>query len=608
MYHKLMDMTPGATSDEFELQRLHSQAKSSDSLPVHTPHSPPNELDVVQKQEQSNRTKAHTFSHSYKTRRDWDKSSVKAPSCVTFDSTDDLYVKYPNVIDIEKPLGTSSGVREIGNTSSHLSESSSQDLINHSPQSRTKESADQSNHDASPTSGQKSLLPAISLNLEDSDHSNNLSMRYHESESDTLAKKACISQMNQLHRHKVLSYSFKEIAAPNVNPYTPMNVLARNAVPFDAASESSHEPSIVVSQPTVPSSNGRRNYFTLSNSLLFLLVVWAVCSVYFVVYGTSWSFNNHLKTLSASRKQELVEELSLTYAAVFEEKLPLLETTPSPILRGLVYNPPSSNLPECGLRRADVARDLERISTTTTRLKTYGTQCNQASYILDAILDHRFNLTLSLGIWLSADWNSNRDQIATAKSILKKHSLDMIDSIIVGSGVLRNEALDESSLIDYITDIKDFVALNKLSISVGTAESPEYLTTSLVDTCDIVGIRLQPFLSGIPSHEATSWAIKKFEETRKEFDNGHAKFIISEIGWPYEGGTFRQAKASPKEAQIFLDSWVCKQAKEDYYYFEAFDEPWKRIFNTDGNHWESEWGLFSYQRQEKSNLTLPSCN
>lgn len=42
--------------------------------------------------------------------------------------------------------------------------------------------------------------------------------------------------------------------------------------------------------------------------------------------------------------------------------------------------------------------------------------------------------------------------------------------------------------------------------------------------------------------------------------------------------------------------------------FEAFDEPWKVIYNTPTDGWETDWGLMDSDRNLKSGLTIPDCD
>jgi len=41
--------------------------------------------------------------------------------------------------------------------------------------------------------------------------------------------------------------------------------------------------------------------------------------------------------------------------------------------------------------------------------------------------------------------------------------------------------------------------------------------------------------------------------------------------------------------------------------FEAFDEPWKAIYNTPGKQWEDKWGLMDPGRNLKPGLKIPDC-
>lgn len=95
-----------------------------------------------------------------------------------------------------------------------------------------------------------------------------------------------------------------------------------------------------------------------------------------------------------------------------------------------------------------------------------------------------------------------------------------------------------------------------------------------------------------------------------EWDVVPSQIIISEVGWPSGGGKIRGAEAGIKEMQTLLTDWVCSKEKTEdvgWYWFEAFDEPWKEVFNTLNERWETQWGLFSINRRLKSGIHLPDC-
>jgi hypothetical protein len=45
----------------------------------------------------------------------------------------------------------------------------------------------------------------------------------------------------------------------------------------------------------------------------------------------------------------------------------------------------------------------------------------------------------------------------------------------------------------------------------------------------------------------------------------------------------------------------------NYFWFEAFDEPWKHRFDTALNKWEPYWGLMDVNRNLKKGLVIPDC-
>lgn len=60
-----------------------------------------------------------------------------------------------------------------------------------------------------------------------------------------------------------------------------------------------------------------------------------------------------------------------------------------------------------------------------------------------------------------------------------------------------------------------------------------------------------------------------------------------------------------------MGGWVCESLanKTTYFWFEAFDEPWKVKFDDPetGNFWEPHWGLLDVNRALKVGLVVPDC-
>lgn len=95
-----------------------------------------------------------------------------------------------------------------------------------------------------------------------------------------------------------------------------------------------------------------------------------------------------------------------------------------------------------------------------------------------------------------------------------------------------------------------------------------------------------------------------------KWNNIPSKILISEVGWPSGGGRIGGSFAGMDELQLLLNDWVCSEEGTDnigWYWFEAFDEPWKSIYHNGDDKWETQWGLFTSNRMLKDGIKLPDC-
>lgn len=282
-----------------------------------------------------------------------------------------------------------------------------------------------------------------------------------------------------------------------------------------------------------------------------------------------------------------------------------------PIFYGVAYGPSNSMEPLCGVSKRDIELDLATLSTVTSRLRTYGMQCNQTRLILQTIQEMGLNMTLAMGVWISLVDSLNESQMSEMKRLLEEFPRGVFDSIYIGNEVLFREEKTSTSLSEYINEARAYV--NKLGyndLPVGTSEQASFIDKTLLKNCDLVGVNIHPFFSGENSETATKWVFDflKYQIEPLNEENG-AELVITEIGWPYKGGSYKASVANSTNFSSFLNEWVCEAYKKDYawYYFEGFDEPWKTIFYEDKNSWETEWGIFTKERKPKQNVKIPRC-
>ncbi|KAL1971001.1 hypothetical protein VTN77DRAFT_2835 [Rasamsonia byssochlamydoides] len=301
------------------------------------------------------------------------------------------------------------------------------------------------------------------------------------------------------------------------------------------------------------------------------------------------------------------------------------------VFPGMDYTPWGVQYPLCLQYPPDqnnVTRDLAVLSQLTNTVRLYGTDCNQTEMVLHAI--DRLQLTdmkLWLGVWIDNNATTNDRQLQQLFKVIDETS----DKSIFQGAIIGNEALyragpdiqsAEQNLIGYIEMVRGNFTQRKLNIPVATSDLGDNWNAELVQASDLVMANVHPFFGGVPVDQAAGWTWDFFQQHDVSLTKGtNKKSIISEVGWPSGGGndcgtdvTCPNSQAGSvagiDEMNQFLSEWVCQALSNgtQYFWFEAFDEPWKVIYNTPGKDWEDKWGLMDAGRNLKPGLKIPDCN
>jgi exo-beta-1,3-glucanase (GH17 family) len=278
---------------------------------------------------------------------------------------------------------------------------------------------------------------------------------------------------------------------------------------------------------------------------------------------------------------------------------------------GINYSPLNALYPNCGVTQRDVILDIAVLSQLTNRVRLYGTDCNQAALTLNAIQALEVDMTVSLGVWVGEPLDVTLRQLSDMRDILNEYPRHLINSILVGNEVLFRGDLSADKLIGYIDYVREYLRQHNISdIPVGTSEIGSKWTGELAQHVDILAANIHPFFGGVDVHDSTKWTYDFLlrEVTGSVVSPANLTYVISEVGWPSGGGALQGAVAGINEMQIFLDKWLCNNQDTDvgWYWFEAFDEPWKERWNTDEAKWETQWGLFTSDRKLKG-IVIPAC-
>ncbi|KAI5965583.1 btgC [Candida pseudojiufengensis] len=345
--------------------------------------------------------------------------------------------------------------------------------------------------------------------------------------------------------------------------------------------------------------NSVNHYFQNKNNLPHLREL----AEKYLKSNNKFDFGNHYNTIDGLNEDVKKDS----------EVVSLMSTVSNVMFHGIAYSPINALEPYCGFAKHDAMLDLAKLSTVTTRIRTYGMQCDQADLVLDAIDHMNLNMTLAMGVWIGSDDEVNKQQMNLMKKVVARlpEPSRLINSIFIGNEVLFREDKTENELIEYILDAKNYLKMMHIDdIAVGTSEIGSLISSNLLKNCDVVGANIHPFFGGVSVEGATKWTLDFLEYQIKPYNQGiNTHIIITEVGWPKGGGSYKKANATTENLKSFISDFLCimRNIPIEYYFFEAFDEPWKQIFWSPNQKWETEWGIFNSDRSNKFSLQNLGC-
>ncbi|RKF56035.1 putative glucan endo-1,3-beta-glucosidase btgC [Erysiphe neolycopersici] len=287
------------------------------------------------------------------------------------------------------------------------------------------------------------------------------------------------------------------------------------------------------------------------------------------------------------------------------------------------YTPSRSQYPDClhdPPSQNDVTRDLAVLSQLSNTIRLYGTDCNQTEMLIHSInqLDLKKKVRIWMGVWLNQNETTNNRQISQMYNILDIYGTDLFEGIIVGNEVLFRQDMTPTELGNRLAGIKSNLSSKGISLPVASSDLGDDWTAQLASKTDVLMANIHPFFAGVTADVAASWTWNFWQQHNVVLQPDLSKNIISETGWPSSGGIScggadtctKGSVASVDAMNTFMNDWVCQALANgtNYFWFEAFDEPWKSHLNEPGKEWEDKWGLLDAQRNLKPGIIIPNCD
>ena len=225
-----------------------------------------------------------------------------------------------------------------------------------------------------------------------------------------------------------------------------------------------------------------------------------------------------------------------------------------------------------------VERRMRIIAPYTHWVRTYG--CTRGQEHAGANARH-LQLKIAMGAWIGPDSAANDIEL---ESLIREAQSGHVDLAVIGSEVLYRGDLEADDLIAYIrrfrAEVPD-VPVTTADVYTDLLEHPEVMAA-----CDVILANYYPYWEGVDVNYAVAWLHARHQRLTAAAVG--KRVVVSETGWPSAGDAMADAVPSLENAAFYFKNFVSWARTDgvDYFYFEAYDEPWKAIYEgPQGAHW-----------------------
>lgn len=267
----------------------------------------------------------------------------------------------------------------------------------------------------------------------------------------------------------------------------------------------------------------------------------------------------------------------------------------------------------------EVLEDLQLLlAHDFSLIRLYDSGDNSAT-TLKIIKQHKLPIKVLLGIWLDAEVSNHKNcpwltepipqsQLSSnmAKNVAEINrgiKLANIYSNIIVAVNVGNEALVSwndhmvpvNQVINYVRQVKQGI-----SQAVTVADNYEWWISNgkaLANEVDFIGVHTYPAWENKTIAQALPYTILNINDVHQALPN--KPIVVLEAGWASTSIEFNKQASEINQKQYFdeIAQWA-KSSNTTFFFFEAFDEPWKGNPNNLKGA-EKHWGLFNEDRTPK---------
>ena len=215
-----------------------------------------------------------------------------------------------------------------------------------------------------------------------------------------------------------------------------------------------------------------------------------------------------------------------------------------------------------------VRRRMKIIQPYTKWIRSFS--CTDGNEYIPKIA-REFGIKTLVGGWLGYDQEIYEREM---EGLIKLANEGYVDIAAVGNEVLYRNDMSKDELLGFINRVKSEIP-DDVPVGYVDAYYEFSVHADITEACDVILANCYPYWEGCHM-EYSLLHMKQMFAQAAAAGNGK-KVIITETGWPSEGGGLGSALASEENAmKYFINSQVWS-AKDDIeiFYFSSFDESWK---------------------------------
>lgn len=222
--------------------------------------------------------------------------------------------------------------------------------------------------------------------------------------------------------------------------------------------------------------------------------------------------------------------------------------------------------------------------------------------VLEVIEKEKFRIKVFLGAWISQYAQANEEEVSNLIRLAKRYK-DIVPVVIVGNEVLvkwSDHKVPVEDMIGYIREVREAVTQ-----PVSMADNYEFWfgpgARVIADELDFLTVHNYPLWDNKGIMEGMVYTKAYYKTMKERFPDRLP--VYGEVGWATlsDNHYMRIAEANESNQVKYFTKVVDWASNNNViaFYFDAFDENWKKSISGGPKDPEKHWGLFTTDRKPK---------